>query len=318
MKSDEVNDNNHLRIDSKRNKRYSKATINLRKFNQSEKYRKTKGMGAEMKIGYMTNAFGPLVGAGGGVTSVKDIRYVTMTDDEATLEQITKIGFKSIEVLEGNLTNYANDPQVLIDMLNKYGADMMSVCVGANFIYQDALEDELVHLRAVAEMAAKVGVKYFVICGGAIRGNGIQPGDVELLAKGLSKVMEITEEYGLVACFHPHLGSIAEKPEEIDALFAASDIKICPDLAHLKAGGYDPLTFIKKYYDRIAFIHLKDLHDNGTFAPLGTGNVDNKGVIEYVKSKGYDGDWLVECDAWPNDPVADCKQSYEYLKGLLF
>ena len=47
-------------------------------------------------------------------------------------------------------------------------------------------------------------------------------------------------------------------------------------------------------------------------------NVDNKGVIEYVKSKGYDGDWLVECDAWPNDPVADCKQSYEYLKGLLF
>ena len=176
----------------------------------------------------------------------------------------------------------------------------------------------MVHLRAVAEMAAKVGVKYFVICGGAIRGKGIQPGDVELLAKGLSKAMEITEEYGLVACFHPHLGSIAEKPEEIDALFAASDIKICPDLAHLKAGGYDPLTFIKKYYDRIAFIHLKDLHDNGTFAPLGTGNVDNKGVIEYVKSKGYDGDWLVECDAWPNDPVADCKQSYEYLKGLLF
>ena len=72
-------------------------------------------------------------------------------------------------------------------MLAKYGADMMSVCVGANFIYQDALEDEMVHLRAVAEMAAKVGVKYFVICGGAIRGKGIQPGDVELLAKGLSK-----------------------------------------------------------------------------------------------------------------------------------
>lgn len=47
-----------------------------------------------MKIGYMTNAFGPLVGAGGGVTSVKDIRYVTMTDDEATLEQITKIGLR--------------------------------------------------------------------------------------------------------------------------------------------------------------------------------------------------------------------------------
>lgn len=270
-----------------------------------------------MKLGYMTNAFGPLVGSGGGVTSVKDIRYVTMTDDEAALSQITNIGFKSIEVLEGNLTKYASDPQVLIDMLAKYGADMMSVCVGGNFIYQDALEDELVHMEEVAAMAEKVGVKYFAICGGAIRGKGIQPSDVKLLAKGLKETMKITEQHGIVASFHPHLGSIAEKPKEIDELFYESDIKICPDLAHLKAGGYDPMEFIKKYYDRIAFIHLKDIHDNGTFAPLGTGNVDNKGVIEYVKSRGYDGDWLVECDAWPNDPVADCRQSYEYLKGLL-
>lgn len=31
-----------------------------------------------MRIGYMTNGFGPLVGDGAGVTSVKDIRYLTM------------------------------------------------------------------------------------------------------------------------------------------------------------------------------------------------------------------------------------------------
>lgn len=146
-----------------------------------------KGIGCRNENRVYDKCFWTLVGLGGGVTSVKDIRYVTMTDDEAALEQITKIGFKSIEVLEGNLTNYANDPQVLIDMLNKYGADMMSVCVGANFIYQDALEDELVHLRAVAEMAAKVGVKYFVICGGAIRGNGIDQVMWNFLQKAFQK-----------------------------------------------------------------------------------------------------------------------------------
>ena len=92
-----------------------------------------KGIGCRNENWVYDKCFWTLVGAGGGVTSVKDIRYVTMTDDEATLEQITKIGFKSIEVLEGNLTNYADDPQVLIDMLAKYGADMMSVCVGSKF-----------------------------------------------------------------------------------------------------------------------------------------------------------------------------------------
>ena len=120
-----------------------------------------------MKIGYMTNAFGPLVGSGGGVTSVKDIRYVTMCDDEAALKTIAEIGFHSIEVLEGNLTSYADDPKVLTDMLKKYDADMMSVCVGANFIYPDALEDELFHLEQVADMGQKAGLRYFVICGGA-------------------------------------------------------------------------------------------------------------------------------------------------------
>lgn len=269
-----------------------------------------------MKLGYMTNAFGPLVGSGGGVTSVKDIRYLTMCDDEETLERITSVGFRAIEVLEGNLTKYENDPQVLIDMLKKQNAEMLSVCVGGNFIYPDALEDEMYHMEAVAKMAQKVGVTYFVICGGAIRGKGIQAGDCELLAKGLDMAKGIAKKYGLTACFHPHLGSIAEKPAEIDALFANTDIAICPDLAHLQAGGYDPLEFVKKYYDRIPFIHLKDLDENG-FAPLGTGTIDIKSVITYVKSRGYEGDWLVEVDGYEKDPLEACRTCYEYLEGLL-
>ena len=269
-----------------------------------------------MKIGYMTNAFGPLVGAGGGVTSVKDIRYLTMCDDEEALRKITQIGFHSIEVLEGNLTNYAADPEVLVNMLKKYHADMMSVCVGANFIYPDALEDELYHLEQVADMGQKIGLQYFVVCGGAIRGKGIQPGDVSLLAKGLDALCKVTDRYGLTPCFHPHLGSIAEKPREIDELFAASDIPVCPDVAHLQAGGYDPIEFLDKYYDRIAFVHLKDW-DGNSFVPMGTGQVDNEAVINWLKKKGYEGDWLVECDGYPGDPEQACKTNYEFLKGKL-
>ena len=66
---------------------------NLRKF------RKTNKEDEKMRVGYMTNGFGPLVGDGAGVTSVKDIRYLTMGDDEEILKRITEIGFKSIEVL---------------------------------------------------------------------------------------------------------------------------------------------------------------------------------------------------------------------------
>lgn len=270
-----------------------------------------------VRVGYMTNGFGPLVGDGAGVTSVKDIRYLTMGNDEEILKSITETGFKSIEVLEGNLTKYCNDLSVLKDMLQKYSAEMMSVCVGANFIYQDALEDEMFHMETVAKAAKEVGVTYIGICGGAIRGKGIQDGDYALLGKGLDMAEKVFAEYGLKASYHPHLGSMAEAPEQIDRLFSETSIPICPDLAHLAAGGGDPLEIIKKYYDRISFVHLKDLDDNG-FAPLGTGRLDIDGVLDFLKQKKYDGDYLVEVDGYAGDPVYACRTSYEFLKGKLF
>lgn len=269
-----------------------------------------------MRVGYMTNGFGPLVGDGAGVTSVKDIRYLTMGNDEEILKSITETGFKSIEVLEGNLTKYCNDLSVLKDMLQKYSAEMMSVCVGANFIYQDALEDEMFHMETVAKAAKEVGVTYVGICGGAIRAKGIQEEDYALLGKGLDMAEKVFAEYGIQASYHPHLGSMAEAPGQIDKLFSKTSIKICPDLAHLAAGGGDPLEIIKKYYDRISFVHLKDLDDNG-FAPLGTGRLDIDGVLDFLKQKNYGGDYLVEVDGYAGDPEYACKTSFEFLKGKL-
>lgn len=269
-----------------------------------------------MKLGYMTNAFGPLVGAGGGVTSVKDIRYLTICDDADTIAKIADVGFHYIEVLEGNLTKYADNMDELKAMLSKNNVEMMSVCVGANFIYKDALEDELAHIEEVARLAKEVGVSYIGICGGAIRAKGVQESDYQLLAEGLDMAKAVIESYGIKASYHPHLGSMAEAPDQIDKLFALTSIDICPDLAHIAAGGGDPLEVVKKYYDRISFMHLKDLDDNG-FAPLGTGSVDIKAVINYLKERGYEGDWLVEVDGYAGDPVEACKTSYEYLKGLL-
>ena len=264
----------------------------------------------------MTNGFGPLVGDGAGVTSVKDIRYLTMGNDKEILKSITEVGFRSIEVLEGNLTKYCDDLSVLKDMLQRYSAEMMSVCVGANFIYQDALEDEMYHMETVAKAAKEVGVTYIGICGGAIRGKGIREEDYTLLGKGLDMAAQVFGEYGLKASYHPHLGSMAEAPEQIDKLFARTSIDICPDVAHLAAGGGDPLEIVKKYYDRISFVHLKDLDKNG-FAPLGTGSIDIDGVLDFLKQKNYSGDYLVEVDGYAGDPVSACRTSYEYLKGKL-
>lgn len=269
-----------------------------------------------MKLGYMTNAFGPLVGDGAGVTSVAGIRYVTMCNDEETISKIAEIGYQAIEMFDGNICRYEKTPDVLRDILAKNKVSLLGVYIGANFIYKDALEDELYRIDKVAALAKEVGAKHIVLGGGAIRGKGIQATDYDLLSEGLNQANEIIKGYGLIASYHPHLGSLVEKPEQIDKLFALTDIPFCPDIAHLVAGGSDALQLVKKYYDRIHYIHLKDLKDN-EFVPLGKGNIDLNSIISFMKEKDYQGDWLAEIDGYSGDSYEACRTSYEYLTGKL-
>ncbi|WML50929.1 sugar phosphate isomerase/epimerase [Neobacillus sp. PS3-12] len=269
-----------------------------------------------MNVGYMTNAFGPLVGSGGGVTSAKDIRYVTMCDDEEAVKEIASKGFNCIEIFDGNLSLYENEPEKFTKLLEKYNVSLLGVYIGANFIYEDALEDELYRIEKVSALASKLGAKHIVLGGGAVRAKGILETDYSLLAKGLDKANETIKKYGLTASYHPHLGSMAETPKQIDKLFALTDIPFCPDIAHLVAGGGDALELIKKYYDRIHYVHLKDLKD-GEFLPLGKGKIELKSIISFLKEQNYAGDWLVEIDGYSGSPIEACETSRNFLEGIL-
>lgn len=269
-----------------------------------------------MSLGYMTNAFGELVGSGGGVINAKDVRYVTMCDDEEAIKKITEVGFEYIEIFDGNLSRYEDNPEKFTEILNKYNAKLLGVYIGAGYIYGDALEDELYRIDKVSALAKKLGAKHIVLGGGAARASGIKDSDYELLAKGVDRANEIVKKHGLIASYHPHLGCMVEKPDQINKLFALSDIAFCPDIAHLEAGGGDSLEIIKKYYDRIKYVHLKDLK-NGQFVPLGKGDINLSNIINYFKQNNYNGDWLVEIDGYSGDPYEACKISFEFLQEFM-
>jgi inosose dehydratase len=60
-----------------------------------------------------------------------------------------------------------------------------------------------------------------------------------------------------------------------------TEIALCPDLAHLLAGGSDPVEVVRAYRDRIPYVHLKDYAD-GAWLPIGDGKVDFKGVLRLL------------------------------------
>lgn len=269
-----------------------------------------------MKVGYMTNAFGPLVGHGNGVICPKDVRYVTMCDMEEAIKAIASRGYTSVEIFDGNLDDYKDDPDKLTNLLKKYGVTLMGVYIGASYIYKDVLDDELFRIENTCKLASKLGAKHIVLGGGAVRAAGIKDSDYAFLATGIDKAAAIVKKYGMIPSYHPHLGCIVQSPDQIDKLFSLTDVAFCPDIAHLAAGGGDALELIQKYYDRIQYVHLKDLK-NGEFVPLGTGEIDLEAIISFLKGRGYSGDWLVEIDGYSGDPCEACETSYKYLQGKL-
>lgn len=268
-----------------------------------------------MKLGYQTNTWGGVVGAAGGVTCVKEAYYWANGSTEQALAQIAEAGYSGFELFEGNLMAYEDKPEQFKALCEKHQLDFIGVYTGGNFIYPDILEDEFYKIRRVAQFAASLGAEQLVIGGGAIRSAGIQDSDYERLADALNKLDQLAKELGLQATYHPHLGTIVQSWEQLQRIMSLTSISLCPDTAHLEAGGCDPVQVIETYIDRIPYIHFKDLQGSD-FVPLGQGGQNFKAMLELLVKHGYSGWITTELDSHP-DPKAGAEQSYAYLKQLL-
>lgn len=153
------------------------------------------------------------------------------------------------------------------------------------------------------------------------------------LAEGLNAAGAIAKEHGLKLTYHHHGGTAVERPEEIDRLMELTDpslVYLLFDTGHAYYGGADPLTVLRKYYDRIAYIHLKDIRQEvldearaeeadfitcirkGVFTVPGDGCLEFAPIIEELVSLGYNGWAMLEGE---QDPAIH--PAYDYAKNAL-
>lgn len=268
-----------------------------------------------MRLAYQTNTWGGVTGHPAGVTSVKDLYYLANGSTEEALRDISGAGYEGFELFDGNLVQYAGLEDELRELMEELRLEMVAVYSGANFIYPDILEEELGRIETAARLAASFGAEHLVVGGGAVRASGIRDEDYRLLGEGLERVVGLAGQIGLTASFHPHLGTCAESPEQIEKAFQYTGISFCPDTAHLQAGGGDSADLIRTYGDRIRYMHLKDYGD-GDFLPLGRGELDFGGILGALEEVGYDGWIAVELDAY-DDPKEGARISKQFLDDAL-
>jgi inosose dehydratase len=268
-----------------------------------------------MRLGYQTNSWGGVVGHPAGVTSIKDLYYVTPGSDELAFKEISEAGYSGVELFDGNIAAYKPDFVKLKTLLQQYRLNLIAIYSGANFIYPDVLEDELWRIEDAAAMAQALGAEHLVVGGGAIRNDGPRDDDYSRVAHGLDRVVDIADSHHLKASFHPHMGTIAQSPDQIERILDNTHIGFCPDLAHLYAGGSDVISLLQRYITRTSYIHFKDYNQN-QFVPLGEGLVPISKSLELLQDSGYDGWITVELDGYSGDPGSAAKANKEFLERL--
>jgi len=269
-----------------------------------------------MKFAYEANAWGGVIGNPNAVTDLGTGFYVTPGDVNATLATIAAAGYTGIELFDGNLLPFEESMDEFTAAARGAGLEVVGVYSGGHFIYRDAHADELARFDRSIALASAAGARHYVVGGGAIRSTGRREEDFVVAGELLSTVADRARAVGLVPSYHPHLGSLAQTPEQIDALFAATSIGLCADVAHIAAGGGDAAAVITKYADRLDYLHLKDVDlATNAFLPLREGDLDLAAVIDAAVAAGYD-DWVtVELDGYPGDQAAAAARSLAYLKA---
>jgi inosose dehydratase len=163
----------------------------------------------------------------------------------------------------------------------------------------------------------------------------------QTMATNLTRISDYAASQGITAVIHPHAGTMVETKADVDEVLARTSMPFCLDTGHMWIGGTDPVAFAKEHGDRVGHVHFKDVRldiaqrvrdgelsyydavTQGLYTPLGTGDVDVRGITSTLISQGYTGWFVLEQDNVMNQepdagggPMVDAKASVEFLKAV--
>lgn len=261
---------------------------------------------------------------------------------QAYLDQVAAAGYRGTEL--GPFGFLPKDKAVLRRELEQRGLTLIGATHVHTFGGRSSAPELLATLRELAPIMADLGAGHIVIMD---ESNWYPAGQEGVLDEagwqGLVETVReaqavIETEFGLKASFHPHVGTAVEFEAQIDRLLAETDIDLCFDTGHHAFWGQDPLAYMRKVWDRIAYMHLKNVdaavrqrvlakqlsieasYGAGVMAPLPDGAVDIAEIMRFLAEGPFTGPVVVEQDIAENateTPLQLATRNFEYMQKVI-
>lgn len=250
---------------------------------------------------------------------------------EAILADIRDVGFEGVE-LGGK---FPRDAATLKPLLQRYGLDLIGGWYSGSLLVQDAAAEITAlqpHLALLKAMGSTVFV--FAETSNAIHGQRdtamtatprLGADEWARFGERMTHVADYIQAQGLRFAYHHHLGTVVESLHDLDLFLrhTGASVGLTLDTGHAALGGIDPLLVIRKFPQRIAHVHCKDIRAAvhqaaraagrsfldgvlaGMFTVPGDGSLDYAAVMQALAQMKYSG-WIV-IEAEQDPKLADPK-----------
>ncbi len=182
-------------------------------------------------------------------------------NDRQAIEDIAALGYPGIQLRSNCIQEFASARE-LRDLLEKHDLQMVALSSGTISIDPAVEAQQIATSVAHAQFTRDAGGLYLQVIGQRPKDRAITPADYQRMGQVLTEVGKRTADLGISLGFHNHMGSLGERPEEVDQIMEACDpryAKLLLDVGHYYQGGGDSAKAIEKFHDRLLFLHIKDV-----------------------------------------------------------
>ena len=259
-----------------------------------------------------------------GGLALYTVRDAMNADAKATLKAVAEAGYKNIEAAGYNNGKYYNmTPENFNKLLKELHLNPIST-------HQSSITLDNADLMFKDAKAA--GFEYFVVpippmglfkYYAETQSMGMEGGAANL-AEILSVLGEKCHNAGLELLYHNHDFEFRKDKDgiiPIDYLLKNTNpnyVNFQMDLFWVIKAGADPVAYFNKYPGRFKIWHVKDMDDQGRFAPVGNGHIDYARILANKKLSGMKY-YMVEQDKTFNmKPLEAIKVSHKGIKEIGF
>jgi inosose dehydratase len=263
------------------------------------------------------------------------------------LDEVERAGYEWIEL--GPYGYLPTDPAQLRDELDRRGLRLSGGAVAAGLHRgADALKQAVEDCRAEAALLTALGARHLVLLpegyteldGSLNQPRELTPEQWSDLTTGMDALARtLHDEFDVELVFHPHADSHVDTQPRVERFLTDTDpahVQLCLDTGHIAYCGGDNLEIIRRFPERIGYVHLKQVDpavlarvtaEGLAFAPavaLGAmvepplGVPDMPSLLDELGRLDVDLFAIVEQDLYPcepDTPLPIAARTAQYLGG---